>query len=132
MKLKEFSIDERIELLKNKYIYDVTKTCILFTEEGKEKLFEEYKNGKSTRKILTEMGIKTTEIVISKTRHLRGYLNKEYKRKGNFKRKHFKIDYVKPINISKFKDKTKEELATELELRNQEIDFLKKITDATK
>lgn len=37
MSLREIPFEKRIELLKKQYIYDVTKTSIQFTEEGKTK-----------------------------------------------------------------------------------------------
>lgn len=131
MKLQEIPFEVRVELLKNEYIYDVTKTSIQFTEEAKNKIFQEYKNGKSTRKILTELGLIVSPLILAKTKHLKAYLTKEYKKKGNFKRKIVKITLPSSTEISKIKEKSKDELVNELAIKNQELAFLKKITKAT-
>ena len=44
MRPQEIPFEVRVELLKNEYIYDVTRTSIHFTEEAKNKFFAEYKN----------------------------------------------------------------------------------------
>ena len=131
MKLQEIPFEVRVELLKNEYIYDVTKTSIQFTEEAKNKIFQEYKNGKSTRKILTELGLIVSPLILAKTKHLKAYLTKEYKKKGNFKRKIVKITLPSSTEISKIKEKSKDELVNELAIKNQELAFFKKITKAT-
>ena len=128
---QEIPFEIRIELLKNPYIYDVTKTGIQFTEEAKNKIYKAFKEGKSTRKILTELGIIISPLIISKTAHLKTYLTKELKQKGNFKRK-VKIKEMPELeDVNKLKEKSKDELANELAIKNQELDFLKKITNAT-
>ena len=131
MSLREIPFETRIELLKNQYIYDVTKTSIQFTEEGKTKMFQEFKKGKSVRKVLSELGIIVSPLILEKTKHLKSYLTKEFKRKGNFKRKNIKLVLPQAEQINKIKDKTKEELVAELAIKNQELNFLKKITKAT-
>lgn len=128
---QEIPFEIRIELLKNPYIYDVTKTGIQFTEEAKNKIYKAFKEGKSTRKILTELGIIISPLIISKTAHLKAYLTKELKRKGNFKRKVKIKEMPKLEDVNKLKEKSKDELANELAIKNQELDFLKKITNAT-
>lgn len=131
MRPQEIPFEVRVELLKNEYIYDVTRTSIQFTEEAKNKIFAEYKNGKSTRKILSELGIIVSPLILAKTKHLKAYLTKEYKRKGNFKRKNVKINLPSTTEVAKIKEKSKDELVNELAIKNQEIAFLKKITKAT-
>ena len=131
MTQQEIPFEIRIELLKNPYIYDVTKTGIQFTEEAKNKFYKAFKEEKSTRKILTELGIIISPLIISKTAHLKVYLTKELKRKGNFKRKVKIKEMPKLEDVNKLKEKSKDELANELANKNQELDFLKKITNAT-
>lgn len=131
MKPLEIPFEIRVELLKNEYIYDVTKTCIQFTEEGKNKIFQEFKNGKSIRKILSELGIIVSPLILAKTKHLKNYLTRQYKLHGNFKRRNSKIIVPQNTEINKIKEKSKEELVNELAIKNQELAFLKKITKAT-
>lgn len=76
MSLREIPFETRIELLKNQYIYDVTKTSIQFTEEGKIKMFQEFKKGKSVRKVLSELGIIVSPLILEKTKHLKVILQK--------------------------------------------------------
>ena len=130
MNLSIISLEERKALIKNQYVYNVTEYCIIFTEEGKDIMYSKLLEGKSIIKIFDEMGIPFTDHILPKFRYFGKELKKEYARKGSFKR-HYSFA---PINdgLDGIRNKKIDELEKKLLLKEQELSFLKKITEAAK
>jgi len=124
--MTKIPIEEKELLIKNKYIYDVTEYAVMLTEEGKEFVYDGYCEGRSVRKSFSLMGIPFTPAIERMVPRLIDYLVVVKKRNGNFARKrHFKN---KATIDKKYDYKEVDKLRHKLLVKEQEIEFLKKIT----
>lgn len=123
-KPREINKTERAQLLRNEYVHDVSRYTIRFTEEGKMRIWEGVRSGKSCLKVLFEMGIPPIDHVYDIAKRLPHVLKRELAQKGSFAR-FSGASYVDPAE-----PKTEKEarLLEELLLKEQELEFLKKIT----
>ena len=122
-KAKYIGNAERARLLRNPYVRNVTHYSIQFTEEGKMKIWEGVKTGKSCLKVLFELGIPPTDHVYVIAKRLPHVLKRELEAKGNFVRTS-QASYVgEPEPSSDAEARLREELL----LKEQELELLKKI-----
>lgn len=123
---KHYFTKEQQEILsKNAYIERVSEKAITYTEEFKEKFFEEYSNGKLPKIILSESGIDPKILGNSRVRNL------TYRIKNNHDRLDGQADTRKKNSgRPRTKDLSDEEqierLKQKIEYLNQENEFLKK------
>ena len=117
--------DERARLLKSPYVRNATPHSIQFTEEGKREIWKRVLEGKSCIKILLEdIGLPPIDHVYDIARRLPSTLKKELERKGTFAR----LRSAPSCGEIAMKDASDESLREELLLKQQELEFLKKIT----
>ena len=123
-KSRVISEADRAMLLSNKYIHAVSRCRVVFTEEGKATVWDGLRSGKSCIKALYEMGFPPTDFVSDMARTLPVRLRKEIPRKGHFSSARVsRADGTGPAQTA-----TEERLREELLLKEQELEFLKKIT----
>ena len=125
--------EERKILLQNKYIFDVTDHNIYFNEEGKKFIYDHVTSGMSITKTLMAMEIPITPIIQKRKRHIRDSIIAQYKKYGNFKTRYNSLNIV-PISASSSASEFKKvkELEDKLLVKEQELNFLKKITEMVK
>lgn len=123
---KHYFTKEQQEILnKNIYIKKVSEKAITYTEEFRDKFFEEYSNGKLPQMILTELGIDPKILGSSRIRGL------TYRIKNNHDRIDGQADTRKNNSgRPRTKDLSDEEQIERLKQKiaylNQENEFLKK------
>jgi hypothetical protein len=116
---------ERARLLKNSYVRNATPHSIQFTEEGKRVIWKRVLEGKPCIKVLLEdIGLPPINHVYDIAGRLPFNLKKELERKGTFAR----LRSAPSCDGIEMKDASDESLREELLLKQQELEFLKKIT----
>ncbi len=124
MAKKKIPYDEMMTLLECEYISGVTKNNIYFTAEFKEAYYQKYLEGKSFSKILKELGVPLTPTIIERRKGISDSIVHLGKTGKSFIRKN---DLLRTTST-----KTDDDIAKENVLLKQQLEFLKKITDATK
>lgn len=116
---------DRARLLKCPYVYNATKHSIAFTEEGKRRIWEGLLSGKScVRVLLEDLGLPPVDHVYDIAKRLPHVLKRELQTKGSFERKSQRAYGGLPIPG----DEAEKARMEELLLKEQELEFLKKIT----
>ena len=124
MARKKIPHDEMMTLLECDYISGVTESNIYFTAEFKEAYYQRYLEGKSFSKILKELGVPLTPTIIERRRGISDSIVHLGKTRKSFIRKNELLRTTAT--------KTDDDIAKENVLLKQQLEFLKKITEATK
>lgn len=123
--------DEEIAKLKNHpYVIDANERFVCFTVAFKERFYQEYRNGRKPKRILTDMGLDTNLLgtsrinsiklhVLQQAQSIKGFTDLDGQRFGSFIREMSPEDKIK-------------RLEHELAYTRQELEFVKKIVQANR
>lgn len=121
--------DERMEIIKNEYVYDVSATNVYFTEEGKRRIYGGRMDGMSPAKIFLGMGLPISGILGKRGRNIVNAIVSNYRKRGTFECKYGRKRRGEPAAWNASADKRVRELEEMLAVKEQELSFLKKITE---
>lgn len=129
MAAKRFTMEELIYLKSSKYVLRATHNTVHFTAEFKEKAWDLMASGKTTREAVAELGIDPDVLGAGRLQGLRATLHSEVRKGNTFKdleTRKLELASNVPLDVKvKF-------LEQQLEYKDQEIEFLKKIVSLGK
>ena len=121
---KKFTDREMITLRNGKYVLDVSPSIVHFSAEFKKLFWEELSKGKLPRKIVSSLGIDSDILGESRINGLKTMIGNEVKKGNGFRDLN---TYAQGCNGYLSAENRIKYLEMQLEYKNQEIEFLKKL-----